>query len=149
MPYHPREWRDRDRARRAATASPSALDAALAEIGTAFDEAAKINAFKLRVERSLRRGPLHPAVRARFGTRAGLLRDRNLDAAIALTERWWRDERHAFFIASALGRGVRLPIDVLQELRLILRLIRFKRLHAQFPAIVAAVCDEPSALAAE
>jgi hypothetical protein len=149
MPYRPREWRDRDRARRAASASRSALDGTLAEIGVAFDEAARINAFKLRVERQLRLGPLHPAVRARFGARAALLRGRNLDAAIALTERWWRDERRAFFIASALGRGVRLPIDVLQELRLILRLMRFKRMHAQFPGIVAALCDESTALAAE
>jgi hypothetical protein len=149
MPYRPRQWRDQDRGRRAAAASRSALDAALAEIGAAFDEAAKVNAFKLRVECRLRRGPIHPAVRARFGARAALLRGRNLDAAIALTERWWRDERRAFLIASALGRGVRLPIDVLQELRLILRLMRFKRMHAEFPAIVAALCDEPHAMAAE
>src|SRR5689334_23048381 len=104
---------------------------------------------KLRVERQLRRGPLHPAVRARFGARAALLRGRNLDAAIALAERWWRDERRAFLIASALGRGVRLPLDVLQELRLILRLMRCKRMHAEFPAIIAALCDEPDAMAAE
>ena len=149
MPYRPRKWRDQDRGRRAAAASRSALDAALAEIGAAFDEAAKVNAFKLRVERQLRRGPLHPAVRARFGARAALLRGRNLDAAIALAERWWRDERRAFLIASALGRGVRLSLDVLQELRLILRLMRCKRMHAEFPAIIAALCDEPDAMAAE
>jgi len=149
MPYRPREWRDRDRAQRAASASPSALDAALHEIAAAFDEAATINAFKLRVERQLRLGPLHPAVRARFAARATLLRGRNLDAAIALSERWWRDERRAFLIASALGRGVRLPIEVLQELRLILRLMRFKRMQAQFPTIVAALWDESSAMAAE
>ena len=149
MPYRPREWRDRDRARRAAATAGSALDAALAGIGAAFDEAAKINALKLRVERQLRLGPLHPAVRARFGARAALLRGRSLDAAIALVERWWRDERRAFVIASALGRGLRLPIEVLQELRLILRLLRFKRMQAQFPAIVAAICDEADAMAAE
>jgi len=149
MPYRPREWRDRERARRAAAADGSALDAALAAIRAAFDEAAKINALKLRVERQLRLGPLHPAVRARFGARAAQLRGRSLDAAIALAERWWRDERRAFFIASALGRGVRLPIDVLAELRLILRLMRFKRMHAQLPSIVAAICDESSAMAAE
>jgi hypothetical protein len=149
MPYRPREWRDRERARRAAGASRSALDAALAEIGAAFDEAANINAFKLRVERHLGRGPSHPAVRARFGARAAPLRGRSLDAAMILVERWWRDEYRAFVIASALGRGVRLPIAVLQEFRLILRLLRFKRMHAEFPAIVAALCDEPEAMAAE
>ena len=151
MPYRPRSQRDHDRVRRAAARAPnrSAMEAALAQIDSAFGRAAAINAFKLKVERQLRRGPLHPAVRARFAGRAELLKGRNLDAGIALVERWWRDERRAFLIASALGRGVRLPLDVLQELRLILRLMRFKRLHAQFPTIVAAVCDEPTALAAE
>lgn len=149
MPYRPREWRDRNRARRTAAAGASTLEGTLAQINATFDKAAKVNAFKLRIERQLRRGPLHPAVRARYGARAALLRGRNLDAAIALVERWWRDECRAFLIASALGRGARLPIDVLAELRLILRLMRFKRMHAQFPAIVAAVCDESSAMAAE
>jgi hypothetical protein len=151
MPHRPRGERDRDRARRAAAAaqSRSAMAAALAQIDAAFDEAAAINAFKLRVERQLNRGPSHPAVRARYAGRAALLQGRSLDAAIALVERWWRDERRAFLIASALGRGVRLPLDVLQELRLILRLMRFKRMRAQFPTIVAAVCDDGTALAAE
>ncbi len=125
------------------------MDAALAQIGAAFDRAAAINALKLRVERQLRLGPRHPAVRARFAGRAELLQDCSLDTAIALVERWWRDERRAYAIARALGRGIKLPLDVLQELRLILRLMRFKRLRAQFPMIVAAVCDEPTALAAE
>lgn len=151
MPHRPRSERDRARAHRAAAAvqTGSALDATLAQIDAAFDEAAAINAFKLRVERQLRRGPSHPAVRARYAARAEVLQGRSLDAAIALVERWWRDERRAFLIASALGRGVRLPLDVLQELRLILRLMRFKRMHAQFPTIVAAVCDEMNAMAAE
>jgi hypothetical protein len=150
MPHRPRGERDRDRMRRAAAGQTgSAIDAALAQIDAAFDEAAAINAFKLRVERQLRRGPTHPAVRARYAARAELLQGRSLDLAIALVERWWRDERRAFLIASALGGGVRLPLDVLQELRLILRLMRFKRMHAQFPTIVAAVCDETNAIAAE
>jgi hypothetical protein len=151
MPYRPRGERDRDRARRAAAAAQtgSVMAAALAQIDAAFDEAAAINALKLRVERQLRRGPYHPAVRARYAGRAELLQGRSLDAAIALVERWWRDERRAFLIASALGRGLRLPLDVLHELRLILRLMRCKRLHAQFPTIVAAVRDESTAMAAE
>ena len=125
------------------------MDAALAQIGAAFDEAAIVNAFKLRVERLLRLGPHHPAVRARFGSRAALLIGRSLDAAIVLVERWWRDERKAFQIASALGRGSRLSLEVLSELRLILRFMRFKRMRAEFGLIVAAVCDEPIAMAAE
>jgi hypothetical protein len=151
MRHRPRSERDRERARRAAAAvqTGSAIEAALAQIDAAFDQAAAINAFKLRVERQLRRGPSHPAVRARYAARAELLQGRDLDAAIALVERWWRDERRAFLIARALGRGMRLPVDLLHELRLILRLMRFRRMHAQFPTIVAAVCDEPTSMAAE
>ena len=44
-----------------------------------------------------------------------------------IVERWWRDERKAFQIASAFGRGTRLSLDVLSELRLMLRLMRFKQ----------------------
>ena len=149
----PRQRRDRERARRVAAAiraaSGSALDAALAEIGAAFDEAAVINGFKLRIERFLRLGPRHPAIRARFGARAALLYGRNLDAAIVTVERWWCDERKAFQIACVLGTGSRLSLDVLSELRLILRVIRFKRMEADFCVALAALCDRPSAIAAE
>lgn len=153
MPYRPRRQRDLERARRAAAFVQAqgrpAIEVATAQIGAAFDAAALVNAFKLRVERSMRLGPQHPAVRARFGARAEVLRHRSLDAAITLAERWWRAERKAFQIASALGRGNRLSLDVLAELRLILRLIRRKRMRAEFPAIVAALCDDAIAEAAE
>ncbi|MDR3419692.1 MAG: hypothetical protein P4L80_00355 [Xanthobacteraceae bacterium] len=43
---------------------------ALAQIGTAFDEAASINTFKIRIERLIQLDPNHPALRARFGARA-------------------------------------------------------------------------------
>ena len=73
----------------------------------------------------------------------------SLDAATARAERWWRDERKAFQIASALGYGNRLSLEALRELRLILRLMRFRRMHAEFGAIVAAVGDHGYAEAAE
>jgi hypothetical protein len=153
MPRPPLGQLDLDRARRAGAAAlaqgKTAMDAALAQIHAAFDEAAIANAFKLSVERLLRLGPHHPAVRARFGARAELLMGRSLDAAIALVERWWRDERKAFQIASALGRGSRLSLEVLSELRLILRLMRFKRMQAEFSTIVAALRDDPIRMAAE
>jgi hypothetical protein len=153
MPRRPRNNRDLERARRAGAAArtqgQSAMDAALTQIGAAFDEAAAINGFKLRVERLLRLGPHDSALQARFGARAQLLIGRSLDAAIALVERWWRDEQKAFQIASALGCGSRLSLDVLRELRLVLRLMRFKRMQAKFSAIIAALCDEPIAMAAE
>ena len=121
------------------------MDAALAEIGAAFDEAAAVNAFKLRVEQTwLRAARSTRRVRARFAARAA-----SCCAAAAstppscLAERWWRDERKAFQIASAFGRGNRLSLDVLRELRLILRLMRWKRMQAEFRAIVAALDDDP------
>ncbi len=129
----PRQQRDSERIRRAAAAArvgpAPAMAVALAQIGAAFDEAATINAYKIRVERLIRLGPCHAAVRARFGARAAMLFGRGLDAAIVLVERWWRNERKAFQIARALGCGTRLSLEVLSELRLILRLMRFKRMH--------------------
>ena len=153
MPQWPRDRFDLERARRAGAAARAqgagAMEAALAEIGAAFGAAAIVNAFKLRVEQTLRRGPQHPAVRARFAARAQLLRGRTLDSAIGLAERWWRAERKAFQIASAFGRGNCLSLDVLAELRLILRVMRWKRMRGHFSAIVAALCDEPERMAAE
>lgn len=153
MPRWPRSRFDLERARRAGAAvraqAGSAMDAALAEIGAAFGEAAVVNAFKLRVEETWRYGPQHPAVQAQFSARADLLRGKNLDAAIALTDRWWRAERKAFQIACAFGRGNSLSLDVLAELRLILRLMRWKRMRGQFSTIVAALHDDPVRTAAE
>ena len=153
MPYRRRQERDRERARRAGTAARAlgqrALDVALTEIGAAFDQAAVVNDFKIRVERLIRRGPRHPALRARFGARATRLHGRNLDAAIATVERWWRDERKAFQIASALGGGSRLSLEVLRDMRLVLRLIRIKRMEAEYFETMAALSDPPAALAAE
>ena len=148
----PRQDRDRERMRRAAAtaaAEPTpAMAAALAQIDAAFGEAARINSFKLRVERLIRLGPDHPVVRARFDARALMLRGRSLAAAIILAECWWRDERKAFQIASALGGGTRLSLEVLSELRLILRWMRFKRMHAAYQQI-AAPSEAPIAVAAE
>ena len=141
--------RIRAAANAARAATGSALDAALAEIGAAFDEAAALFDFKLKVERILCRGPQHPAVLARFGARADMLAGLPLDAAIARVERWWRDERKAFQVASALGYGNRLSLEALRELRLILRLLRFKRMEVEFRVAVAAVSGDTIALAAE
>lgn len=122
---------------------------ALAQIGAAFDEAAIINAFKMRLERLMQLGPYHPAVRVRFAARARMLAGRDLDAGVVLVERWWRDERKAFQIASALGCANRLSLEVLRELRLMLRLLRFKRMAADYEAALAALCGAPIEMAAE
>lgn len=153
MAQRQREKRERARIRAAAqaarAASGSAIEIALAQIGAAFDAAAAINRFKIRIERYIRLGPGHIAMRARYGARAALFGGRDLDAAIALAEWWWRDERKAFAIASALGTGNRLSLDVLRELRLMLRLMRWKKMRADFAAIAAAVCGDAIAEAAE
>lgn len=148
-----REARESERIRTAVRSAQAgngtALATALAEISAAFDETAAVFDFKLKVERILCRGPQHPAVRARFVARAAMLCGLSLDAAAIRAERWWRDERKAFQIASALGYGNRLSLDVLQELRLILRLLRYRHMHAQFGAIVTAVRGGAIAEAAE
>ena len=129
MTHRPRAERDAERWRRAAAAkgqaSGSAMERALAQIEAAFDETAAVNDFKLRVERLLRLGPHHPAVRARFRARTQMLSGCNLAIAAAKVDRWWREERRAFQIASALGTGSRLSLEVLCEARLVLRLMRF------------------------
>ncbi len=148
-----REQRECQRIHRAALGARGeampAMAAALAQIGAAFDEAAAVHTFKVRVEQLIRLGPQHPAMRARFGVRAEMLFGRGLDAATALVERWWRDERKAFAIASAFGCGSRLSLEVLRELRLILRLMRFKRMQAEFSTVLTALCDMPTEIAAE
>ena len=153
MPYRPRDARNIERIRFAATSARreagSALDAALAEIGTAFDHAAELNEFKLRVERWLRLGPQHGAVRARFGARAAMLCGRSLGTAVVVAERWWRDERRAFQLVNVLGYGNRHSLDVLRELRLILRLMRAKRMDGFYDEIIATLRDTQMPLAAE
>jgi hypothetical protein len=125
------------------------MDRALAQIEAAFGEAAAVNDFKLRVERLLRFGPYHPAVRARFRARAQMLSGCNLAIAAARVDRWWREERRSFQIASALGTGSRLSLEVLSEARLVLRLMRFKRVHAEFHTVIAALHGDIVAEAAE
>ncbi len=130
-------------------ASANAIETAVAEIDAAFSRAAEIGAFKLRVARWLRLSLQHPAVRARFCARAAALPEWQLDPAIREVERWWREERKTFALASALGYGSRLPLQTLRELRLILRWMRRKRLAVEFATIAAAVCDQELAMAAE
>jgi hypothetical protein len=153
MAHTPRSERDVQRMRRTAETADGehmpAMAAALAQIGAAFDEAATINTFKMRVDRLIQLGASHPVVCARFDARAAMLSGRNLEGAIIVVERWWRDERKAFQIASAFGRGTRLSLEILSELRLILRLLRFKQMKAEYVATIAALCDMPMAEAAE
>jgi hypothetical protein len=147
--------RQRDRARihaageRAKARGASALDVAFAKIDAAFGRTAAIAGFKIRVELLLQTDLHHPALRARFGARAEMLGGHDLDAAVAAVERWWRAEGKAFAIASALGGGTRLSLDVLRELRLILRWMRRKRMEKEFAEATAVLRRRPAAIAAE
>lgn len=153
MPHRPRAVRDTERLRAVAaahrSASHSAMDRALAQIEAAFGEAAAVNDFKLRVERLCRLNLHHPALRARFGVRAQMLCGCTLATATVKAERWWREERRALQIASAYGRGSRLSLEVLREARLVLRLMRLKRMHAEFRTILSALRGDVTAEAAE
>jgi hypothetical protein len=152
----PRLERDLERAQRVAVVARNttddgerpALAAALAALEAAFDRAAIVNDLKIAVERHIRRGAEHPAVRARFVARAALLRTCDLDAAIVTIDRWRRDEQRAFAIASAFGRGSRLSLQVLDELHLLLRWLRFKRLHAAYANARAELCGNAAMLEA-
>jgi hypothetical protein len=157
--HRPRTERELERALRVARTARDAtqskterpaLAAALATIEAAFDRAAVFNDLKITIERHIHRGAEHPAVRARFAARATLLYGRDLDAAVATIESWRRDEQRAFAIANAFGRGSRLSLQVLEELRLLLRWLRFKRLHAEYANALAELRgDAPLLEAAE
>ena len=78
----PRRNRDLERGRRAADAArrapgASAMATALAQIDATFDDAAVINALKMRVERFMGLGADHPAVRARYGALSEMIRERS------------------------------------------------------------------------
>jgi len=139
--------RGRRAAERARAAGGTAVDAAKAMIDTAFDLAAAHIDFKRRVAERLRMGPGHPANKARFGQRAEMLRGKSLDAAAATIDRWYRTERKAFQIASVFGRPARLPLAVLAELRLIVRLLRRHGAASQFPALIETLCELPAPVA--
>ena len=139
----PRRNRDLARGRAASDrvrqSGGTTMAAALASIDAAFNNAAIANGFKLRVERTIRLGTGHPAVRARYGARAALLRGKPIDAAIVTVDRWLSDEMIACGLGAALGVSYRLPVEVLSEMRLILRLIRRSLLRDHFAEIVALV----------
>lgn len=141
---NPRRNRDFERGRRAASAArkagDSAMNAALAQIGETFNHAAKVNALKMRVEHSLWLGADHPAVRARYGKRAAFLRGRSINDAIEFVDQWCADAR---------ARTSWFSLDVLRELRLMLRLARRKLSDQQFQYIVGVVNGGEQQIAAE
>jgi hypothetical protein len=153
--FRPRKDRDDIRARQAAAHARAdgggAMDAALASVGAIGinNPAFLANLFKLRVEAFIERGASDHAVRARFSGRLRMLQGDTIEDAIASIESWYRYEDFRFQIASKFGHGTRLSLDVLRELRLLLRLARVKLSDQEFRAIVAGVLGAAVSVAAE
>jgi len=140
--FVPRVDRDFLRGSLAASKAPGkAIDRAIAHIESTFNEAAVVNKFKLRVERAIRLGTGHPEVQARYRRWCQRLEGASLPVAIIRIDQWHRKERMAFQIASAFGRGSRLDIEVLAEIRLMLRLIRRSEHARNFKGLLAFVAN--------
>jgi hypothetical protein len=140
---------DRDRARgeraaeRVRERGGSALEAALAAIEATFAPALKHSLAKRRVAGLIRQGGAHPEVRARYQRLAERYPEANLDTAIAIVERLHRAELDARATAVRLwGRcsRPRLALMLLEDLRLILRMVR-RYAPERYAALVAAVLD--------
>jgi hypothetical protein len=98
---------------------------------------------KRRAAALIRHGAAHPEVRARYQRLAERYPLANLDTAIAIVERLRRAELDARAAAVRLwGRcsRPRLALMLLEDLRLILRMVR-RYAPARYAALVAAVLD--------
>lgn len=137
--------RDLQRGRRAAARvradGGSALAAAYASIEAAFSPALHHATFKDRVATLMKCGAAHPEVWTRYRRLAERYPLTNLDAAIVLVERMRRAEVEAR-AASARNWGLcgrpRLTLMVLEELRLMLRMLR-RYAPARFPLLLATI----------
>jgi hypothetical protein len=143
--------RDHSRGRRAADSvrarGGSAMEAALAAIEATFSPAIRHSTFKRRVAGLIRCGAAHPEVRWRCQRLAERHAGANLDTAIVIVERLHRAEIDARDAAVRLwGRcsRPRIALMLLQELRLVLRLVR-RHAPARYPGLVAAVLAEDGA----
>jgi hypothetical protein len=137
--------RDLARGRRAAALARggggSALQAAYAHIEATFAPAMGRSIFKDRVAALIAGGAGHTAARARYRRLAERHPIINLDAAIALVGRM----REAEFEARATAIRTwghssrpRLPLMILDELRLILRVVR-RHAPLRYPDLIVAV----------
>jgi hypothetical protein len=137
--------RDHARGQRAAEAvrasGGAALAAALATIEATFSPAVRHSTFKRRVAALMVLGADHPEVRFRFQSLAERYAGANLDTAVAIVERLYRSEIDARETAVRLwGRcsRPRIALMLLQELRLVLRMVR-RHAPARYSGLLAAV----------
>jgi hypothetical protein len=142
---------DHARGRRAAEAvharGGSALEAALAAIEATFSPAVRHSTFKRRVAGLMTLGAMHPDVRSRYQRLAERHAGANLDTAVAIVERLYRAEIDARESAVRIwGRcsRPRIALMLLQELRLMLRVVR-RYAPARYDGIVTAVLAEDAA----
>jgi hypothetical protein len=143
--------RDHARGRRAAEAvrarGGSALEAALAALEATFSPAVRHSTFKRRVAGLMTHGATHPDVRSRYQRLAERYAGANLDTAVAIVERLYRAEIDARDSAVRIwGRcsRPRIALMLLQELRLMLRVVR-RYTPARYAGIVTAVLAEDAA----
>jgi hypothetical protein len=138
---------DRDLARgrravaRVRAAGGPALHAALARVEATFAPAMRHSSFKDRVAALIRAGAGHPEARSRYRLLAERHPAANLDTAIILVERMRRaelDRRERAIRAWGHCSRPRLALMLLDELRLILRLVR-RHAPARYPGLVATV----------
>ncbi len=122
----------------------SPLAAAYAQIEAAFSPSACHARFKERVAALMRSGPTDPEVRMRYRILAERHRAVGLDGAIVLVERL-RDGEITARAATARNWGAngrpRLALMIIDELRLILRVVR-RFMPACFAGILAAVLTD-------
>jgi hypothetical protein len=133
--------RGRHAAARVGAAGGPALHAALARIEATFSPAMRYSSFKDRVAALIRAGAGHPEARARYRLLAERYPAANLDTAIILVERMRcaeLDRRERAIRAFGHCGRPRLALMLLDELRLILRMVRCHA-PACYPGLVAAV----------
>jgi hypothetical protein len=124
----------------------SALAAAFAHIEATFSPASRHAAFKDRVAGLMRCGAADPLVRARYGDLVERHRLTHLDPAILLVERMHAGEIDARAMAlRAWGHcsRPRLTLMILDELRLILRMVR-RYAPSRYAGLRATLLDVPA-----
>jgi hypothetical protein len=146
--------RDHARGRHAAAAirarGGTALEAACAHIEATFGPALRYSILKDRVAAAMGRGAGHPAVWTRYRHLAERYPVASLDTAIVLIERLRATEckaREAAIRAWGHSSRPRIALMVLDELRLILRMVR-RYTPASYSDLVETVLGAENATAA-
>jgi hypothetical protein len=140
--------RDHARGRRAAESirarGGSALDAVLAALAATFSPAIRHSTFKRRVAGLIALGTAHPEVRSRYQRLAERYSAADLGTAVVIVERLYRaeiDARESAIRNWGRCSRPRIALMLLQELRLMLRMVR-RYAPSRYGGIVAAVLAE-------